>query len=634
MTRPIILSNSRLHVGIGPNSDIEDVYYPYVGYADHVHRISVGAYADGRISWLRDGWEIKQSYLNDCLVGFTEANSNIMQLRITLTDFVHHDTDTLWRKISVENTSQATRHIGLFSYHDLHIEENPLGDTALLDPHLKAMVHYKKDFYFAFCSLPVFSQFATGRKEWMGLEGTWRDADDGILSGNAVSNGPVDSCVAWNLNAVEHGESRTVDVFMAVGRHFTDISKLHAFAMEQGFDEAVKQTQRYWQNWLSQGQDKNLAILPSKVHDVYNRSLLILRSMCSENGAIIASSDSEIDRIGGDTYDYVWPRDASWCAIALDLCGYHEITRQFFNFIFNLMTAKGYFLHKYYPTGMFGSTWHPVPFIQIDQTGIVLHALWNFYQNTKDIEFVTKHWPHIQRIGRFLMQWRDKVTKLPHRSWDIWEEREATTTYSSAAVYAGLRAAANLARLVGLESHSSQLDCAANEVKEGILMHLYDQEVGRFLRSINPRDDTVDSSLLAINDFGAVPVQDSRFAGTMKAVEEHLWLGGGIGGIARYSGDKYLRVAPELVGNPWILTTLFLAICYIDANNLAKAKKMIEWATDRASSTGLLPEQVNAFDGSPVGVLPLGWSHAAYVIAVVRFAAKLTSQGLRWDDGY
>ncbi|HYB83765.1 MAG TPA: glycoside hydrolase family 15 protein [archaeon] len=632
MTRQIILSNSRLHVGISPNSDIEDVYYPYVGYADHVHRISLGAYADGKTSWLRDGWEIKQSYLENSLIGVTEANSSSMQLKISSTDFVDHGSDIFWRKIAVQNMSRVTRDIRLFSYHDLHIDENPLGDTAMLDPHLKAIVHYKNDFYFAFCSNPAFNQFATGRKEWMGLEGTWRDADDGSLSGNTVSNGPVDSCTGWNLSAVHSGESRSVQTFMAVGRSFTDIERLRLVAMRQTADQAIKQTMRYWQNWLAHGQDDNLATFPSKVHEVYNRSLLILRSMCSENGAIIASSDSEIQHIGGDTYDYVWPRDGSWCVIALNLCGYHEITRRFFKFIFNVKTEKGYFLHKYYPTGMFGSTWQPVPFIQIDQTGIVLHALWNFHQTTGDIEFIAQQWPHIQKIGTFLLQWRDKVTKLPHPSWDLWEEREATTTYSSAAVYAGLRAGAKLASLVGLDNYASRFNDAANEVREGILNYLYDQGLGRFLRSVNPRDDTVDASLVAVNTLGVLPIDDPRFAGTMKAVEEHLWLPGRIGGIARYPDDKYLRVSPELIGNPWILTTLYLAMCYVEANALAKAKKMIEWATERASPTGLLAEQVNAFDGGSVGVLPLGWSHASYIIAVQKFAAKLASRGLVWDS--
>lgn len=632
MTRPIILANSRLHVGIGPNADIEDVYYPYVGYSDHVHRISLGAWVDGRIGWLRDGWEVTQRYLKGAPVGITEASSSSLGLKITSTDFVHPASDVLWRGVKLENRAQSQRDIRLFTYQDLHIDESPLGDTAMLDPHLRAIVHYKNDFYFAFCSSPVFDQFATGRKEWQGLEGTWKDAEDGVLSGNAVSNGPVDSCIAWNFDSVQPEESKNVQLFMVVGRHFRNIRKLHANAMNQGFEQALVETQKFWQNWVSHGQDKRSSILPDRVHEVYNRSLLVLRSMCSENGAMIASSDSEIERIGGDTYDYVWPRDASWCAIALDQCGYHSITQKFFSFIFDVITDKGYLLHKYYPTGLFGSTWHPVPFIQIDQSGIVLHALWNFYETTGDVEFVAQHWPHVLKIATFLASWRDKSNNLPHPSWDLWEEREATTTYSAAAVHAGLRAGSNLARLVGLENNALQLYQAANDVKDGIFKYLYDPKLGRFLRSVNPRDETVDASLLAVSNFGVVPVQDARVAGTVKAIEEQLWVKTGIGGVARYSGDGYLKVSPGIIGNPWILTTLYLSMCHADAGNLARARELIEWATARASTSGLLSEQVNPYDGSPVGVLPLAWSHAAYILAVGKLAAQLSAKKLAWDS--
>jgi oligosaccharide amylase len=632
VTRPIVLSNSRLHIGIGVNSDIQDLYYPYVGYADHLHRFSLGVFADGRISWLNDNWHIRQSYLENCPIGVTEAVSDTLQLKVTATDFVHQALDILWRKITVQNLSQTPRDIRLFAYHDLHIDENPLGDTALVDPHLKAVVHYKNDFYFGFCSNPVFNQFATGRKEWSGLQGTWKDAEDGVLSGNAVSNGSVDSCVAWDLGSLQPGESVDVRLFLVVGRHFRDLKMNHAKAMKQGLEKALLQTQRYWQNWVARGQDNSLMNLPSRVHDLYNRSMLILRSMCSENGAIIASSDSEIERLGGDTYDYVWPRDASWCAIALDSCGYHEITSKFFDFMFGVLTEKGYFLHKYYPTGMFGSTWQPVPFIQIDQTGIVVHALWNFYETTGDVEFIAQHWKYASKILDFLVSWRDEESELPHSSWDLWEERKATCTYSAAAVYAGLRAGSNLARIVGLEEEASRFESAAQDVKDAILDYLYDPSLGRFLRSLNPRDEAVDSSLLAISSFGVLPSSDPRFLGTVKAVEDQLWVKGEIGGLARYSGDGYLRVSNELIGNPWVLTTLYLAICRTDMGDLAGAKQLIEWATRRATPTNLLPEQINAYDGSPIGVLPLAWSHAAYILAVKRLAGQLRDEGRKWDD--
>ena len=632
MTRPIVLGNSRLHVGISPNSDIEDVYFPLVGYADHVHRISVGVFVDGKMSWLRDEWSIRQTYAGDCPVGVTEAKSSDAGLTVTITDFVHPSLDVFWRKVVVRNDSKEAREVRLFSYQDLHINENPEGDTAMLDPHLKAIVHYKLDFYFAFCGDPPFDQFATGRKEWKGLEGTWRDADDGALSGNQISNGSVDSCVAWDLKSLGPGESGAVHFLMAVGRQFRDIRKAHLHAKRQGFDHAMMETQKYWQNWLAHGLDIDLArsTPPSRVQEVYNRSLLLLRSMCSENGAIIASSDSEIIRIGGDTYDYVWPRDASWCTIALDQCGYHDITRRFFDFIFNVATKKGYLLHKYYPTGDFGSTWHPVPFLQIDQTGIVLHALWNFYQTTGDIEFVAKHWSDTLKIANFLVEWRDQTTKLPHPSWDIWEEREAVTTYSASAVCAGLKAGSQMARLVGLDDDASRFEKASNEVRESILQYLYDEKLGRFLRSVSPRDEALDSSFLAAITFGIFPPEDPRISRTVNSIEQELWVTGRIGGIARYQGDGYLRTSEEIIGNPWILTTLYLSMIRSDTGELEKARTLIEWAADHASSTGLLPEQVNAADGSPVGVLPLAWSHAAYIIAIRRHAAQLASKGLPW----
>jgi len=618
VTRPIILGNYRLHVGLDQRGDIRDVYYPYVGYAHHVHRISLGVFSTDRMNWLRDGWDIHENHLDNLPVGVITATSRELGLKLTVTDFVHPSFDIMWRRVILENTSQRTRQARLFSYQDLHIDENPFGDTAMLDPHLKAIIHYKNDFYFAFCTDPPFDQFATGRKEWQGLEGTWKDAEDGTLSGNPISNGSVDSCFGWNFESIRPAETKNVYVFMTVARDFRGIQQLHVQARKQGYEQALNETRMYWTSWLRRDQHKDASLLklPGKVTAVYDRSLLILCLLSSENGAMIASSDSDIERVGGDTYDYVWPRDAAWCAIALDQCGYHEITHRLFDFLFSVTTEKGYFLHKYYPTGLFGSTWHPVPFIQIDQSGIVLHAFANFYRTTGNIEFVVRHWSHVLKIANFLVGWRDRATRLPHPSWDVWEEREATTTYSASAVYGGLNAAAYLAGTIGLDHHQSKFEHAALEVKEAILQRLYEPKLGRFLRSINPRDDALDASLLAMSEFQVLPPDDPRVVATVKAIEQQLWVSSSVGGIARYSGDGYLRVSSGVVGNPWVLTTLYLATYYAETGNLGRAQELLEWSADKASSSNLLSEQVNPFDRSPVGVMPLGWSHAAYVLAV------------------
>ncbi len=618
MARPIVLGNPRLHAGIDAKGDIVDLYYPYVGYFSHCHRMSLGLYDSdgGKLSWIRDGgWEIGQSYLDDAPVGQTEAKSEGLRAGIRILDFIHHLRDILLRQIVITNPSDRPKSFTLFAYNDLHIREHPSRETAMFDRHLHSMIHYKDDFYFGFSSRPLFEHYAAGRKEWGGLEGTWRDAEDGGLSGNMVSHGFVDSCVGWNLSDLKPGEKRTIEYYITAARSFREMRSTMVDVMEQGFDVVSAETLSYWRRWSS----KELTSLCERklgyeVLNLLKRSLITLRLMSSDNGALLASTDSDIERTGGDNYNYVWPRDVSWCAEALDLWGYHEITWKIFDFLFKLLTDKGYFLHKYYPTGNFGSTWIPVPFIQIDQTGSVLHAFWRRFQICGDIEFPALHWNEVSKAGKFLAEWRDKETGLPNPSWDLWEERKSVNTYSASAVYAGLIAASKFAKVFGREADHKFFAERAAELRNGVLSHLFDTNLNRFLKSINPRDETIDSSLFAVFYYGVLPANDQRVVNTMKTVEDKLWVKSEVGGLARYEGDAYFRSSQDAPGNPWILTTMYLSLFHLMNGNISKAKSLLEWATRVSSSTQLLPEQLHVQTGQPLSVLPLAWSHAAFAI--------------------
>ncbi|WP_218185310.1 hypothetical protein [Sulfuracidifex metallicus] len=67
----------------------------------------------------------------------------------------------------------------------------------------------------------------------------------------------------------------------------------------------------------------------------------------------------------------------------------------------------------------------------------------------------------------------------------------------------------------------------------------------------------------------------------------------------------------DIPGNPWIITTMWLAQYYAKKNK-DRAIQLLDWARKHAVS-GLLPEQLNPFDGSPLSVTPLLWSHAEYL---------------------
>ena len=61
---------------------------------------------------------------------------------------------------------------------------------------------------------------------------------------------------------------------------------------------------------------------------------------------------------------------------------------------------------------------------------------------------------------------------------------------------------------------------------------------------------------------------------------------------------------------------MWLAEYYASLGQTTKAEELVKWAEARASPSGLLPEQISPFDGSPVSVQPLAWSHAEYLRAL------------------
>jgi GH15 family glucan-1,4-alpha-glucosidase len=107
----------------------------------------------------------------------------------------------------------------------------------------------------------------------------------------------------------------------------------------------------------------------------------VIRTQIDHDGAVIAANDSDVLQFGRDTYSYMWPRDGALTAAALDLAGYGELSRCFFDFCGRVISDQGYFLHKYNPDGSLGSSWHPwysdgqqqLP-IQEDETALVLWA--------------------------------------------------------------------------------------------------------------------------------------------------------------------------------------------------------------------------------------------------------------------
>jgi GH15 family glucan-1,4-alpha-glucosidase len=233
---------------------------------------------------------------------------------------------------------------------------------------------------------------------------------------------------------------------------------------------------------------------------------------------------------------------------------------------------------------------------------------------------------------------RDPDTKLPIPCYDLWEERFGVHTYTVASVIAGLRAAANFARLFLDTSLAEKYDKTAEEIKGGLTKHLYHKGLKRYARSGYRKgegyelDEIIDVSLSALVILGVLPPKDPRMVETMEAIHQQLWLNTPVGGCARYQNDVYQRPddsPKDIPGNPWFISTLWLAEYYIaraeSLQELQEAIPYLEWCVKNALPSGVLAEQVHPVDSSPLSVSPLTWSHSSFVWAVLQYTEKFNS---------
>lgn len=640
--RDIPVGNGSLLVTFDDKYQIRDIYFPHVGQENHTEGFPFrfGVWSGGKFSWLfTDEWSRRLSYQSETLVTDVELENAKLGLRINCNDTVASHDNIFLRRVRVTNLQSDKREVRVFLHQDFRIYENRVGDTAYFDPETRSLIHYKKHRYFLINTEPGFDTFATGRKAFRDQEGTWRDAEDGDLSRGVVTEGSVDSTLAVHLQ-IDGGGVGEFYYWIAAGHSYEEVQSLNAHVLDRRPEKYLEYTGNYWRAWVNKN-DRDFGSLPGEVVDLYKRSLLIARTQIDNQGAILAANDSDVAERATDHYSYLWTRDGAFVANALDCAGYSDAARRFYDFCGRIVHRNGYFLQKYNADGTVASGWHPawnredgsamVP-IQEDETALVVWALWQHYEKYRDIEFAHRLYRSlVVPCAEFMSEFRDLKSGLPLASWNLWEDRYATHTFTCSTVVAALRAAAQFAKLFAQADRETKYRAAADAIVEGMGANLFDPRLGRFVRSINVNSDgtsqadaTVDVSLFGTFYFGCFAADDQRVVSTMKAIEEKLSVRNG---IARFENDGYMRTSGDVVGNAWFLSSLWLAEFYIaiarSADDLTVPLSILKKITSQARPSGVLPEQIDAATGAHTSVSPLTWSHSTYVATVESYLSKV-----------
>jgi GH15 family glucan-1,4-alpha-glucosidase len=640
MARPIVLSNGTLHVGINKYGNVHDFYYPHVGQENHSagqgtrHRI--GVWADGEISWLDEPvWQRSFQTADYSLVGHVRAHNERLGLLLEFEAFVASSADAFIRSVHVINLRDEAREVRLFMHQAFVIGESRGNhDTAQYLPDSDAILHYHGPRAFVVSARlsggPYFDQHSIGLFGIEGHEGTYRDADDGELSNNAVEHGRVDSVLRLSCRLAPHDSCR-LQYWIACGTSPRAALNVHKIIRDNGIDPLLHETVHWWHKWLRPAFKASQPLPPARKRQ-FIKSAMLIKSHIDAGGAVIASTDTTMLNYSRDAYAYCWPRDASYALWPLIRMGYTDEALRFFDFCREVLHPAGYLMHKYQADGSLGPSWHPYdhgdtqgPPIQEDETALVLFMIVQTYQLTGRSDLLDKYYrPLVKPMADFLASYIDESTGLPRPSYDLWEEKYLTSTYTTAVVYGALSAAADMAEAAHDEISAVKWRAAADDIRQSARKRLFNPKRGMFYKGVTAhpdgleRDGTIDvSSFFGAFMYGLFPTGSSEIMDSLQTLRQTFGVSLSRPVLPRYENDNYQRTDNSTLGNLWYVTSLWLAQYAVETGDTGYYEAVLDWIERRLDATGIMAEQLSPDGSQAVSVSPLIWSHAEYLTTIL-----------------
>lgn len=644
VARPIVLSNGELHVGLNIYGVVHDFYYPYVGFENHAAgpslRHKLGVYVNDTLSWTDDGtWTLEFHYPHNALIGHIMARNAALGILLEIEDAVDAEMNVYIRNIHVINETDQERSIKVFTYQAFVIgDSRSTTDTAQYLPDSDAILHYRGRRAFVvsgYAEDVPFDQFSIGLFGSDEHQGTFRDAEDGELSGNVVEHGRVDSALRFALTIPAHASKR-VHYWIAAGTNTREALFVHKQVQEAGVFERIHATAEWWHTWLKPAIETSKK-LPEVHQKHFVESVMIIKSQMDKRGAIIASTDSTLLNYSKDNYAYCWPRDGANVIWPLIRLGYYEEPYRFFEFVQRAMHPGGYVMHKYRADGALGSSWHPYvhgstvsPPIQEDETALVVFVFVQFYQLSKDSRLIKDFYHSLIRpMADFMTEFIDETTGLPKPSYDLWEERFLINTHSTAVTYGALMAAAELATVAGDNESAVKWQSAAESIQAAAHTYLFNEERQVLYRGIIVENGTITydamidtAAIYGAFLFGLFSSDSAQLQASMATTQQIFAANPDTPGLPRYEDDPYRRQSSGIQGNWWYITTLWHAQYSIETGNTPYADSILQWVVDHMLSTGMMGEQIDPVTNEVVSPAPLTWTHAEYVSTLIDYLGR------------
>jgi len=324
-------------------------------------------------------------------------------------------------------------------------------------------------------------------------------------------------------------------------------------------------------------------------------ALLDLHQLSGPDGAVAAGA--------GGPWNYAWPRDTAFVAVALARAGHHAEALQSLTFLQRVQLADGGFEARYLLDGAGPPDGRAR---QSDGAGWALWALGQVSQDTAGVGFPAGLRALLDKATGFALAVTDDGSRLPPASPDYWEVQVSRTSLGTVApLLAGLQASERMYAGLGEPALAKRSGAAASRLSTLVALRFADGYErfgsGRF----------GGGGLDAAVTFLMPPFAQSPSAQVVDA-----WL--------RYQSDSR-RPAGGLApgagwkqdGISWTPETALVAYTAANSGRPQVAEHWMDWLTAHRTRWGSLPEKVLA-TGAPAGPAPLAWTASLVILTAAQ----------------
>lgn len=608
-----VIGNKKMLATYSKKGELLRLFYPNVDFRQFIDYFHIGLKInDSQIIYLHEDINnvYNQQYLQDTNILKTIIENKYFKLKISQIDAITIKDDILIKKFKFINQNNIDLKINfLINSKILSSQDNPISARIFDD----TLIQYNYDY-----SVGIFSKEKITSYQ---LHDVNRNFASGVIGGKDYIGMSSNSAISYDLGILKPGEEREFTLFICMKENKgtkieenieNSIDKIRKFEVDKKID-SIKE---YWRKFVKEHINLDTSNFSEKLDLIYKRSILLFPLLInSETGGIIAAPEIDEERKVSGGYAYCWPRDAVFITKALDILGMCNEAKDFYiKFCKNTQSKNGMWEQRFYTNGNLAPCWG----YQIDETASVIYGICEHYKFKKDIEFLKQSIKMCENAVEFLLKYIENLLEIDeedsvkkeielknkntnkievHLSYDLWEMNEGVHLYSLASIFSAFDAMIYMDEELQKNNNSNRikqeivlnrklkLEKYKDLIKKYITNNFYDEKQKIFYRNLT--DKKMDISLLGIFvPFGLLSTSEKSAKNLAEKI--NMTLRTYTGGYLRFEGDNYYGGK-----NPWVISTLWMALYYIKADKKNKAMECLDFVVKTASENGLLAEQVD-----------------------------------------